>query len=140
MADSSLSRDPLLGAGWAFPVTPHKGEPTAPIAMARGEESVRQAIEIILFTSKGERVMRPDFGCGLGRLAFAPNNGTTRALAAFEVSEALKAWEPRIEVLEVQVTPGDEPSEMLIDVAYRVRTTDNRFNFVFPYYLDRALA
>jgi phage baseplate assembly protein W len=101
---------------------------------------VRQSIEIILSTSKGERVMRPDFGCDLNKLLFAPNNGATQALAEFEVTEALRAWEPRIEVLDVSVRAGGDNGEvLLIDIDYRVRSTDNRFNLVYPFYLDRPL-
>jgi phage baseplate assembly protein W len=101
---------------------------------------VRQSIEIILATSKGERAMRPDFGCDLNRLLFAPNTATTRALAAFEVTQALKSWEPRIELLDVDAQPGGDDGELLlINVEYRVRSTDNRFSLVYPFYLNRAL-
>lgn len=136
---------PMLGAGWSFPVR-REGSPEGAterlgtLEMAVDEQSVRQAIEIILSTRKGERAMRPDFGCNLNRLLFAPNNGTTQAMAAFEVSEALKAWEPRIELLDVEVQAGgDNGEQLLIDIGYRVRSTDNRFNLVYPFYLDRAL-
>ena len=108
--------------------------------MASDDLSVRQSIEIILSTSKGERAMRPEFGCDLNRLLFAPNTGTTQALAAFEVGEALKNWEPRIEVLDVSAHPGgDNGEQLLINIEYRVRSTDNRFNLVYPFYLNRAL-
>jgi hypothetical protein len=111
------------------------------IKTAADETSVRQSIEIILSTARGERVMRPDFGCNLNRLLFAPNNGTTRALAAFEVKEALRTWESRIDVLDVAVrADGVEAEQLLIDIDYRVRNTDSRFNFVYPFYLNRPLA
>jgi hypothetical protein len=135
----------VLGAGWYFPIA-REGSldrataDSARLAMAVDELSVRQSIEIILSTSKGERVMRPDFGCDLNKLLFAPNNGATRALAEFEVTEALRAWEPRIEVLDVSGRAGGDNGEvLLIDIDYRVRSTDNRFNLVYPFYLNRAL-
>jgi phage baseplate assembly protein W len=140
---SSVSLVPMLGAGWYFPIA-YEGldratKGYAKLALATDELSVRQSIEIILSTSKGERVMRPDFGCDLNKLLFAPNNGATRALAEFEVTEALRTWEPRIEVLDVSVQAGGENGEqLLIDIDYRVRSTDNRFNLVYPFYLDRA--
>jgi uncharacterized protein len=140
---SKLIPRPMVGAGWHFPigrasVLDQDGEKK--IKIAADETSVRQSIELILSTGKGERVMRPDFGCNLHRLLFSPNNGTTRALAAFEVQEALLAWEPRIEVLQVGVRPdGDQGEILLIDIAYRVRSTDNRFNLVYPFYLNRPL-
>lgn len=127
-----------LGAGWHFPV---RRDSAGAVAMSADEATVHQSIWIILATAKGERVMRPEFGCDLSRLVFAPNTGATRALAAFEVREALLAWEPRIEVLDVVATAGGEYGEqLLIDVAFRVRSTDNRFNLVYPFYLDRAVA
>lgn len=84
--------------------------------------------------------MRPDFGCELNKLLFSPNNGTTQALAAFEVGEALKTWEPRIDVVDVSVQAGgDNGEQLLINIEYRMRSTDSRFNLVYPFYLDRAL-
>lgn len=130
---------PVLGVGWGFPVAADLGKP-ARISIAEYEESVRQSILIILTTAKGERAMRPTFGCGLSQLVFAVNNSTTHALAKFEVSEALKNWEPRIEVLAVETaTAGSRDEQLLIYIDYRVRTTDNRFNLVYPFYLDRPL-
>jgi phage baseplate assembly protein W len=108
--------------------------------MNEGDACVRDAIVIILSTRKGERVMRPEFGCDLDRLLFAPNNGSARATAEFEVKVALQDWEPRIDVLGVSARAGGERGEvMLVDISYRVISTDNRYNLVFPFYLDRAL-
>jgi hypothetical protein len=127
----------FLGVGWHFPVS-RGGEPPRFVA-AEYEESVRQAILIILATAKGERVMRPDFGCGIHELAFAVNNTTTRGLAEYEVREALLQWEPRIEVLQVNATAaGTQGEKLLVSIDYRVRTTDNRFNLVYPFYLQRG--
>src|SRR6516162_1881307 len=140
---SSVSLIPVLGAGWYFPIHyQHSLDPSgpAPLAMAADEPSVRQSIEIILSTRKGERAMRPDFGCDLDKLLFEPNNRATQALAEFEVSEALKMWEPRIEVLDVHARAGgDNGGQLLIEIGYRERSTDNRFNLVYPFYLDRPL-
>ena len=131
---------PVLGAGWNFPVEIDKRAPPR-LAMAIGEESVRQSIIIILSTAKGERLMRPDFGCNLHEFVFAVNDRATQASAAFEVREALQTWEPRIDVLEVEATgAGSRGEVLLIAVDYRVRSTDNRFNLVYPFYLDRPLA
>jgi phage baseplate assembly protein W len=108
-------------------------------AIAEYEDSVRQAIRIILGTAKGERVMRPDFGCGIHDLVFAVNDSATRGLAEYEVREALLRWEPRIEVLQVKASAsGMQGEQLLISVDYRVRATDNRFNLVYPFYLERG--
>ena len=103
------------------------------------DESIRQSIQIILETARGERVMRPDFGCGLHERVFAVNDSLTRGAVAEDVREALRKWEPRIEVLDVTVTSGGAADEILdISIDYRVRSTDNRFNLVYPFYLDRS--
>jgi phage baseplate assembly protein W len=130
----------VLGVGWGFPVALEENVGSgARLAAAGYEEAVRQSIWIILSTSKGERVMRPDFGSGLSDLAFAVNNSTTQAMAAFEVREALQNWEPRIDVLGVEVSSaGDRGEQLMILIDYKVRTTDNRFNLVYPFYLERA--
>jgi phage baseplate assembly protein W len=126
----------VLGVGWGFPVA-LAGER---FAVAHYEESVRQSIVIILSTVKGERVMRPDFGCDLHELVFAPNSSATRGMAEFSVREALREWEPRIDVLRVEAeSAGAHGEQLLIQIDYRVRTTDTRFNLVYPFYLDRPL-
>jgi phage baseplate assembly protein W len=140
-APGPRARIPVLGTGWAFPVALDAGAAPRRLAMSADEESVRQSIFVVLSTARGERVMRPDFGCDLHELAFAVNDRATQATAAFEVREALEAWEPRIELLEVEATAGGERGELLlIAIDYRVRSTDNRFNLVYPFYLDRPLA
>jgi phage baseplate assembly protein W len=103
------------------------------------EDSIRDAIWLILGTAKGERVMRSDFGCGIHDLVFSVNNATTAGLVAKAVREALVRWEPRIELLDVEVTPKPgEPYTLLIRIAYRVRATNNVFNLVYPFYLERS--
>jgi phage baseplate assembly protein W len=94
---------------------------------------------IILETIEGERVMRPDFGCGINRLVFEPNNTSTTALIAFHIEEALMKWEPRIEVLEVNVIPdaNNEKNELIINIDYMIKSTNTRDNLVYPFYLGR---
>jgi uncharacterized protein len=127
----------FLGVGWGYPIewdTSREG-----FATAEYEESIRQAIWIILSTAPGERVMRPDFGCAIHDLVFAPNSAATQGMAEHHVSEALLRWEPRIEVLDVKaVASGGQDEELLIGIDYRVRMTDSRFNLVYPFYLNRG--
>ncbi len=131
----------FLGVGWHCPVTVAADrDGNHHVVHAEYEESIRQAISIILGTAKGERVMRPDFGCGIHDLVFAVNDSGTRGLAEFEVRQALLLWEPRIEVLNVRATSGgDSGEQLLIVIDYRVRATDHRFNLVYPFYLERGL-
>ncbi len=127
----------FLGVGWQLPVERTLSKER--FALAEYEESIRQSIWIILSTAKGERVMRPDFGCGIHELVFAPNNAATRGIAEANVQEALLMWEPRIKVLDVAVRAGGEQGEaLIINIDYRILTTDNRYNLVFPFYLDRG--
>ncbi len=125
----------FLGKGWSFPVNV---DSSGAIQTAAYEESVRQAIWIILGTSKGERVMRPDFGCGIYDLVFELNSASAAGQAAQAVRDALLDYEPRIDVRNVQVQPDDSGSALLIDIDYEVRATNNVFNIVYPFYLDRS--
>lgn len=122
----------FLGKGWNFPVTRDDGH----VAMAEPEDSIAQAIWIILATAPGERVMRPDFGCGIHRLVFAVNDVTTRTSLEEEVRRALVLWEPRVEVLGVNIETKGRGELLLINIEYRIRTTNNLFNMVFPFYLE----
>ena len=127
----------FLGVGWGFPV--EWDENKERFVIAEYEESIRQAIRIILSTALGERVMRPDFGCAIHELVFAPNSAATQGMAEHHVREALLRWEPRIEVLDVKaVASGGQDEELLISINYRVRMTDSRFNLVYPFYLNRG--
>ncbi len=126
----------LLGRGWKYPFTlDERGE----VALSAGEDDIQEAIWMILSTAFGERLMHPDFGCGIHDLVFAPNNTGTAGLARFYVDDALVRWEPRIDVeeIEVQADPA-QPELLLISVSYRVRTTDSRYNLVYPFYLTRG--
>lgn len=125
----------FLGVGWSFPVTV---DATGAVLTAQYEESVRQAIWTILGTSKGERVMRPDFGCGIHDLVFEVNSASTAGRVAQEVQKALLLQEPRIDVLDIDVQAGDSPEILLISIEYEVRATNNVFNLVYPFYLERS--
>ncbi len=125
----------FLGVGWGFPI---QFDSSGEIATAQYEESVRQAIWIILGTSKGERVMRPDFGCGIYDLVFGVNSASTSGKVAQAVRDALLVQEPRIDVGDVQVEAQDNGKTLLIHIEYQVRTTNNVFNLVYPFYLERS--
>ncbi len=125
----------FLGRGWKYPVSIKNGK----IASSEGEDSIRESIMIILTTAKGERVMRPDFGCGINQLVFAPNNTSTATLIQFYIKEALQKYEPRIEVLDVSATPDeDERHKLNINIEYMVKSTNTKSNLVYPFYLERG--
>lgn len=86
-----------------------------------GLEAVRQSLHLLLRTSPGERVMRPGFGCPLRSLVFSPNDATTAGLAMHYVKEAVREWEPRVEVLSVDAGPDPAQEHLLrIELVYRV--------------------
>lgn len=124
----------FLGKGWNFPLRPD--ERSGKIEYESGPEKVRQSIQIILDTEPGERIMRPQFGCGLRRYLMKPNTTATRSLIQREVAGALTEWEPRIELREVRVTPGDDPALVLVEIHYIHKRDGRQGNFVYPFYLE----
>ena len=124
----------FLGLGWKFPI---ELDGHGRVATASCEQRVAESIQLILGTARGERVMLPEFGCGLQELVFAPNPTTTRGRVAQAVRKALVDHEPRIDVLSVQVddSPG-EPNLLLIRIDYRVRTNNAAGNLVYPFFLQ----
>ncbi len=123
----------FLGKGWKFPFTVKNGR----IASAAEEDSIKESILIILGTAKGERLMRPGFGSGLYNLVFAPNNTSTATMVEFYVKEALLEWEPRIEVLKVDVSSdANSGNKLEITINYLVKSTNTKENLVYPFYLE----
>ncbi|MCC6623236.1 MAG: GPW/gp25 family protein [Deltaproteobacteria bacterium] len=125
----------FLGNGFAFPL---RVDGRGQVESAAGEKSIAEAIRLILGTAIGERVMRPDFGCAIHDLVFHPLNANTCSEISLHVNQALTKWEPRIENLKVRSYP-DPSSEntVLILIEYRVRSTNNLLNLVYPFYLRR---
>jgi phage baseplate assembly protein W len=122
----------FIGKGLAFPL---KTDASGGIALVSREREIEEAIRMILSTAPGERPMRPEFGCGIHDYVFAPADGTTNGRIRYEVRAALEHWEPRIEVVDVQVSndPGDQ-TILYIDVQYALRGTNDKRNLVFPFY------
>lgn len=121
----------IIGRGWAFPVW--RGTSSS-LAFLGGEEKIRQSIQLILSTAPGERQMRPDFGCGIHDLVFAPNTVAVRGLVQQKVREALVRWEPRIDVLDVRVdSPPGRRNYLEIRVDYRIRATNASSNLVYQF-------
>lgn len=127
----------FLGKGWQFPVAlDDKGA----LAVAEYEESVRQSIWVILGTAKGERIMRPDFGCGIYDMVFGVNSSTAASEAAEVVRDALVSFEPRIDVLGVEVSPDGDGEVLHVSIDYQIRATNTVFNLVYPFYLEGSAA
>ena len=137
MAYEDRARD-FLGRGWKFPVGVDSA--TGRMRSVSSEEDIQEAVRLILLTGKGERMMRPDFGCDLRSFTFAHLDYTTQTQMEREAQEALVRWEPRITDVQVQLErdPGDD-GRLLFHVSYVVRATNNPYNLVYPYYINEGL-
>ena len=127
----------FLGKGWAFPPEFYAGG--AELETVTGEDDIMQSLQILLSTSLNERIMHPAYGCDLNRFLFEEmDQGFVNRLSN-TVSRAILMNEPRIEVNEVNVEDSDtENGLVVISVDYTVRTTNNRFNLVYPFYINEA--
>jgi phage baseplate assembly protein W len=130
-----MTQPNFLGTGWGFPVDLAQGQNS--IRLTHNEQNIQQSIWIILSTARGERQMRPDFGCGIHDFVFGLNQQDSLGQIAAEVREALIIWEPRIEILGVTALPDQTiPTQLNIEINYQVRSTNSRFNLVYPFYLE----
>ena len=125
--------DQFIGRGWAFPL---RTDATGGIALVSREREIEEAIRLILGTSPGERPMRPEFGCRIHEHVFGSADGATANAIAADVKEALRRWEARIEVEEVLVTfDARDSTTLYIDIRYAIKSTNDRRNLVFPFYV-----
>lgn len=123
----------FLGKGLRFPVSVNLNGGVSTSAL---EENVRQSIFIILGTAPGERIYRPDFGCRIHDLMFAPNNSITAAAAEVYCEEAIYKYEPRIEHVQCHARAnGDEPNRMDVRIEYVIAGKNEKRNLVYPFYL-----
>ena len=121
----------ILGSGWRFPIGLDRRDS---IAIARHEEKIRQSIIIIIGTAKGERVMRPDFGCDIHDRIFNVIDAGTLTLIRNAVKEALVLWEPRIEVLLITPHTNElSKGRISIDISYKIRYTNTAHNLVYEF-------
>lgn len=129
----SSDRKDFLGRGWAMPVD--LDPLTGLVARVEHEQDIRQSIRIIVETQQGERVMRPNFGCGIHELVFSAIDTTAIQRIRSTIEEALRRCEARIEVLNIGVDESPtQDGELLIELEYRVRKTNQVGNLVFPFY------
>ena len=131
--DEDTKNREFLGQGWAFPL---QFSPHGHIALARGERDIEQSIRIILETVPGERVMRPEFGCRAKELLFAPRNAATEGLLVQYVEQALVRWEPRIDLLSVNVSNDkSQDGTLLAEIVYQIKATHDRRSIVYPFFI-----
>jgi len=127
----------FLGVGWKYPVSV---ESNGSILSSSYEENIRESILLILGTSKGERLMRPEFGCSISEYAYSTLDTLTRRMIENAVYEALINWEPRIEVIEVKtLIEKVQEGKLLINIDYRIRRSNTQVNLVYPFYLKEGV-
>jgi phage baseplate assembly protein W len=126
----------FLGIGWKFPI---KLDKNGHFMLSKYEEDIKESILIILKTIPGERVMEPEFGCGIYESVFSTININNLMLMEKSVKKALLFYEPRIEVEKVKATPSEDQNALvLISIDYRVISTNDRQNLVYPFYLTEG--
>jgi phage baseplate assembly protein W len=129
--------DSFLGTGWGFP--PSFDTVLNTVIMTSDEADIQLSLQILLATRKGERVMVPDYGCNLDEMLFEPMTTTFKTYIREMIKTAILYYEPRIDLSSIQVDDSRETEGMiLIILNYTVRTTNSRFNFVYPYYKNEG--
>jgi phage baseplate assembly protein W len=124
---------PFLGRGWSFPPTFDRN--LARVEMLEEEADVASSLEILFSTAPGERVMLPQYGCNLEELVFESLDTRMKTLMADKIETAILYHEPRITLEKVRLDDSRElEGVVLIEIIYRVKTTNTRFNFVYPFY------
>jgi phage baseplate assembly protein W len=128
---------PFLGRGWSFPPTFNRNLPG--VEMLAEEADIVSSLEILLTTAPGERVLQPEYGCDMEELLFENVDTTTKTLVADKIENAILYFEPRIDLETVRLDDSREwEGVILIEIVFRVRTTNSRFNFVFPFYKNEG--
>jgi phage baseplate assembly protein W len=131
-SDLSSDANTFIGRGIAFPM---RVDHTGSIALVGGPEDIDRSIVMVLSTAKGERLMRPEFGCAIWDQLFEPINANTLGLMAQAVRDAIGQWEPRVELEDVSTSADpDGQGKVRIDITYRIRATNDRRNLVYPFY------
>ena len=127
----------FLGRGWSFPPTLLRD--SASVTMLEQEADIASSLEILLSTAQGERILQPGYGCNMDELLFENLDTRMKTLMADKVESAILYNEPRIELENINLNDSLElEGVILIEVVYRVRSTNSRFNFVYPYYKQQG--
>lgn len=123
----------FIGRGVSFPL---RVDQSGSIAMTDGVSDIDSSIRMVLMTAPGERLMRPQFGCRIWELMFEPINANTLGHMSEAVREAIGRWEPRVQLDDVRLDPsGQANGEVRIEIDYTVRTTNDKRNLVYPFYV-----
>jgi phage baseplate assembly protein W len=127
----------FLGTGWGFP--PEFSNKSNQVGLLSDEDDIRSSLQILLSTRQGERVMLPDYGCNLDELVFESLTTTFKTYIKDLIATAILYYEPRIDVNKIDLDDSAETEgKILISIDYTIRSTNSRYNFVYPFYLNQA--
>jgi phage baseplate assembly protein W len=127
----------FLGRGWSFP--PEFDKAAKGVLMLEEEKDIESSLEILLSTRLGERVMLPTYGCNLDDMVFESMNLTMLTYMKDIIENAILYHEPRIELEKLDIdTSNQNEGILLIVLNYMVRTTNSRYNYVYPYFINEG--
>lgn len=129
-------KKPHHGRGWSFP--PSFNRNISSVAMTDGVDDINRSLEIIISTDMGERIMNPTFGCGVSQYVFGVMDSSTLALIEDNIRTSIILHEARVDVEDVNLDLNGGSGTLDITIYYKLRNSNSRFNFVFPYYLKEA--
>lgn len=134
---TGIEQDDFLGKGWSFPPTFISG--MQGVEMTEKVDDINRSLQILLTTRVGERIMQPKYGCNMDEMVFEPLSTTIKTIMIDKIKTAILYFEPRIDVTAISMNTTNElEGEILIEIEYMVRATNNRFNFVFPFYVNEG--
>jgi len=137
VAKQQYTNNDFLGKGWSFPPTFNIN--TKSVEITEKEVDIQRSLEILLTTTVGERVMEPKYGCNMSDLVFEPLNTTIKTVIIDRIKTAILYFEPRIDAKNINLdTATGTEGLVLVEIEYVVRSTNSRFNFVYPYYKDEG--
>ncbi|NOZ26261.1 MAG: GPW/gp25 family protein [Nitrospirae bacterium] len=134
--DESAEYTSFLGTGWSFP--PAFSRAKKGVEMVSDEEDIEGSLRILLSTSVGERILQPEYGCNIDHLIFEPLNTTLKTYITGLIEQAILFFEPRIELNSVSLEADELEGRVDIVIDYTVRTTNSRYNLVYPFYRNEA--
>jgi Bacteriophage baseplate protein W len=127
----------FLGTGWGFP--PEFNNISNKVGMLSNDADIRSSLQILLATAQGERIMRPDFGCNLDEMIFESLTTTFKTYIKDLITTAILYYEPRIDVNKIDLNDtGELEGRILISIDYTIRSTNSRYNLVYPFYISQA--
>lgn len=129
-----ISKD-FMGTGWKFPVEFNKET----VEMLSYEDDIKNSLDILFATNVGERIMHPNYGTALSSFLFMPINKSTITYMQAVISDEILFNEPRIILDDVEINPSAiEFGRLDIMIRYTIRITNNRYNYVYPFYIKEA--